>query len=236
MPPYVQDFFLISDLNLPSFSSNPFPLVLSLQVLVKSPPPAPCRPPLGTGMLLEGLQEPSKGCAASIISACLHSRGIPALWSTSWLSSGLAWTGSCPFCVVSPRAEGRTPHGVSQGRITSLDCWLLFGCSWLPGLQVHVASSCWASHESTLPGLSYLGCIKYCQLGLWGALLSTYMFFSLEFRFRAEGNVWQLHHKLVRIDIKSHLELIHLPFQGSPSIFVWTWLCYPSASLAKVSV
>ena len=31
----MRNFFLISDLNLPSFNLEPFPLVLSLQVLVK---------------------------------------------------------------------------------------------------------------------------------------------------------------------------------------------------------
>ncbi|KAK4831170.1 hypothetical protein QYF61_015640 [Mycteria americana] len=36
----VKNFFLISNLNLPSFSLKPLPLVLSLQALVKSPPPA----------------------------------------------------------------------------------------------------------------------------------------------------------------------------------------------------
>jgi len=34
-----KNFFLISDLNLPSFSLQPFPLVLSLHTLVKSPSP-----------------------------------------------------------------------------------------------------------------------------------------------------------------------------------------------------
>jgi len=36
----VKNFFLISHLNLPSFSSKPFPLVLSLQTLVKSRSPS----------------------------------------------------------------------------------------------------------------------------------------------------------------------------------------------------
>jgi len=35
----VKNFFLISNLNLPSFSLEPFPLVLSLHTLVKSPSP-----------------------------------------------------------------------------------------------------------------------------------------------------------------------------------------------------
>jgi len=36
----VKNFFLISHLNLPSFSLKPFPLVLSLHTLVKSPSPS----------------------------------------------------------------------------------------------------------------------------------------------------------------------------------------------------
>jgi len=36
----VKNFFLVSNLNLPSFSLKPLPLVLSLHALVKSPSPA----------------------------------------------------------------------------------------------------------------------------------------------------------------------------------------------------
>jgi len=36
----VKNFFLISNLNLPSFILQPFPLVLSLHTLVKSPSPS----------------------------------------------------------------------------------------------------------------------------------------------------------------------------------------------------
>jgi len=36
----VKNFFLISNLNLPSSSLDPFPLVLSLHTLVKSPSPS----------------------------------------------------------------------------------------------------------------------------------------------------------------------------------------------------
>jgi len=51
----VKNFFLISNLNLPPFSLEPFPLVLSLQTLVKSP----CRPL----QLLEGLiHQCAHGC------------------------------------------------------------------------------------------------------------------------------------------------------------------------------
>ncbi|KAK4828307.1 LOW QUALITY PROTEIN: hypothetical protein QYF61_025319 [Mycteria americana] len=54
----LENFFLISNLNLPSFSLKPLTLVLSLHALVKSPSPA-FLPPAGTGRLLEGLPEPS---------------------------------------------------------------------------------------------------------------------------------------------------------------------------------
>jgi len=36
----VKNFFLVSNLNLPSFSLQPFPLVLSVHTLVKSPSPS----------------------------------------------------------------------------------------------------------------------------------------------------------------------------------------------------
>jgi len=48
----VKNFFLISNLNLPSFSLEPFPLVPSLHTLVKSPSPSFLSAPSGTGRLL----------------------------------------------------------------------------------------------------------------------------------------------------------------------------------------
>jgi len=44
-----KNFFLISNLNLPPFSLQPFPLVLSLPTLVKSPSPSFLSAPSGTG-------------------------------------------------------------------------------------------------------------------------------------------------------------------------------------------
>jgi len=44
-----KNFFLISHLNLPSFSTEPFPLVPSLHSLVKSPSPSFLQAPSGTG-------------------------------------------------------------------------------------------------------------------------------------------------------------------------------------------
>jgi len=45
----VKNFFPISNLNLPSFTLRPFPLVLSLHTLVKSPSPSFLLAPSGTG-------------------------------------------------------------------------------------------------------------------------------------------------------------------------------------------
>ena len=51
----VKNFFLISSLNLPSFSLKPLPLVLSLQSLVKSSSPAFLYAHSGTGRLQQGV-------------------------------------------------------------------------------------------------------------------------------------------------------------------------------------
>jgi len=48
----VNHFFLVPNLNLPSFSLKPLPLALSLHALVKSPSPALSQAPSGTGRLL----------------------------------------------------------------------------------------------------------------------------------------------------------------------------------------
>jgi len=48
----VKNFFLISDLNLPSPSLKSLPLVLLQHALVKSPSPAFSQAPSGTGRLL----------------------------------------------------------------------------------------------------------------------------------------------------------------------------------------
>ena len=55
----VKNFFLISNLNLPSFSSKPSPLVLSLHPLVRSPSPALSQAPSGTGSCSKVSPQPS---------------------------------------------------------------------------------------------------------------------------------------------------------------------------------
>jgi len=60
----VKNFFLISNLNLPSFSLQPFPLVLSLRTLVQSPSPPFLQAPSGTG----SCSKLSSQCGSSTLS------------------------------------------------------------------------------------------------------------------------------------------------------------------------
>jgi len=72
----VTDFFLIPDLNLPSLSLKPFPLVLSAQVLLKTFFPGPllsCSSPVDTERLLSAHSTAfsSPGCTATALSGHL---------------------------------------------------------------------------------------------------------------------------------------------------------------------
>jgi len=80
----VNNSILISSLNLPSSSSKPLPLVLSLPARVKSPSLLSCRPP----QVLEGLKrpfKPSPSCRVPALSLSLREllqpsaplRGLP---------------------------------------------------------------------------------------------------------------------------------------------------------------
>jgi len=55
----VKNFFLISNVNLPSFSLELFPLALSLHTLMKSPSPSFLQVPSGTGSCSKVSLEPS---------------------------------------------------------------------------------------------------------------------------------------------------------------------------------
>jgi len=68
---YCKNFFLISSLNLPSFSLKPFPLVPSLQSLLRVCPLLSYSPPLDTDRLLSGLPGAfsSPGCTAYVLVA-----------------------------------------------------------------------------------------------------------------------------------------------------------------------
>jgi len=88
----VKNFFLIAHLNLPSFSLEPFPLVLSLQTLVKSPSPSFLSAPSGTGscskvssqpslLQAEQPQLPHPALSGEVLQPSDHLRGL--LWTRS---------------------------------------------------------------------------------------------------------------------------------------------------------
>jgi len=97
----VKNFFLISNLNLPSFSLEPFRLVLSLHTLVKSPSPAFLSAPPGTGscskvtlepslLQAEQPQLPQPVLVGEVLQPSVHLRGL--LWTCSNTSmSFLCW-------------------------------------------------------------------------------------------------------------------------------------------------
>jgi len=81
-----KNFSLISHLNLPSFSLEPFPLVLSLHPLVKSPSPSFLSAPSGTGscskvpsqpslLQAEQPQLPQPGLVGEVLQPSDHLRG-----------------------------------------------------------------------------------------------------------------------------------------------------------------
>jgi len=74
----VKNFFLISNLNLPSFSLEPFPLVLSLHALVKSPSPSFLSP---FQVLAAALRSPR-----SLLFSRLNSPNSLSLSSLLWVS------------------------------------------------------------------------------------------------------------------------------------------------------
>jgi len=162
----VKNFFLISNLNLTSFIYSHSPLSYHYTPLWKVPLHPSCRPPSGTGRLLQDHPRAfsSPGWTAPTLSACPNGRGTPALWSSSWPSSGPTPTYPCPSYTGGSRAGRSTPGGVSWGWSKGAEsppstCWPLFswcspGYRWLSGLQAHTAGSCWASHPPVPPSPS----------------------------------------------------------------------------------
>ena len=110
----IKNFFLISNLNLPSRSWKPLPLVLSLQALVKSLSVFLISPLYITTGHNKFSLESSPGWETPTLSAFLHTRVGPSLWSFLWPSSGPTLTNPCLSCTWDPRAGHWTPGGVSQ--------------------------------------------------------------------------------------------------------------------------
>ena len=128
----VKNFFLISSLNLPSFSLKPLPLVLSLPALIRSPSPAFLWAPPGTGRPLEGLP------AASLLHAEELQPPQPVLVkrcsSSLFIFMVLLWTrfnSSVSFWCCGPRTGRSTPGGVSGEQSRGAEsppspCWSHF--------------------------------------------------------------------------------------------------------------
>jgi len=76
------------------------------------------RPILGTGRQLEVFHR-------SLSSFCLLMRGVPALWLSLWLSSGLAPTGLCPSYTGNSRAKQNILDGSHKTENFSGLPWLL---------------------------------------------------------------------------------------------------------------
>ena len=136
----VKNFLLRSSINLPSFSLKLLPLVLSLQALVKNPSLAFLQAPSGTGKLLQGQLGAfsSSGWTAPTPSACPRRRGAPALWSSSWPSSGPALTTHpCPSYVRGFRA-GRSTPGILLMRVADLLYFRKFSLKMPPNTYLHL--------------------------------------------------------------------------------------------------
>lgn len=146
----VNNFFLVSSLNLPSFSYRRLPLVLLLRGLLRSLTPPFLQAPFrywkatiqSLWSLLFSIWPPPS------LSACLCRRGAPSLWSSLWPSWGLTPACPCPSCAGGPRHGCSTWWGVSPEQrgstvsLTLLPTLLLmqhrvFLAFWAP------AAHCW---------------------------------------------------------------------------------------------
>lgn len=134
-------FFLVSNLNLHSFSLKPCILVLSLHALVNSASSALLLTPFRYWKVLWSLSEafPSSDWTASSLSACLH-RSPPAFCSFSQSSSGLAPTVSHPYA-----GDSRSEHS-NAGRVPKEQNQLLDLLAMLLVMQPRVQLAFWAEH------------------------------------------------------------------------------------------
>jgi len=120
----VKNFILISNLNLPPISLEPFPLVLSLHTLVKSPSPSFLLAPSGTGSCSKVTLEPALPQAeqpqlpqpvlvGEVLQPSDHLRGL--LWprsntSMSFLCWGLqSWMQDSRCGLTTAELRGRIP-------------------------------------------------------------------------------------------------------------------------------
>jgi len=113
----IKNFFLISRLNLPSFSLNPFPLVLSPQTLLWSLSPSFLQPPgwdCQAALSLFFSQPSLHAAQPQQLSACPHSRGVLSLRSLLWPSSGRTPTNPRLSCTEGSTYGCSSPGEASQ--------------------------------------------------------------------------------------------------------------------------
>ena len=126
----------------------------------------PTGTPSATGRLLEGLPAAfsSPGWTAPTLSVFPHRRGVPALWSPSWTSSGPAPAAPCPSLCWGPQnSRWVLTRAEYRGRIPSLDL-----LATLLLMQPRIRLAFWAASTHCWVILSFLSTntLKYFSLGL----------------------------------------------------------------------
>lgn len=124
---WVDNFHLISNLNLPSFNLKPFSLVLSLPGYVKSEPPSLQAPFKYWKAAMRSPQGLFQAKQAQITKP-FFVRGARILWSSSWLCSGPAPTALHQSWARGPRLGQCSPDGASKwqskvGQSPPSFCW-----------------------------------------------------------------------------------------------------------------
>lgn len=108
------NFFLISNTNLPSFSLKPFLFDLSLHVLEKNPLQLSYRLSLCTGRCYKVSTELSVPQTVQVLSSCLQRKGSPALRKIL-VFSGSAQRGQC-HSLGTPEMDAALQQGSQQSR------------------------------------------------------------------------------------------------------------------------
>ena len=129
----LKDFFLISNLNIPSFSSKPFPLVLSQQTLLKNLFPSFLQPL----WILTGCSQVSQSLPFSMLhtpALSLSSQGaVPSLIIFVALLQQLHVLSCADHSPSERRAPGEVSQCRAEGRSSPSPYWLCcFGCSQDP--------------------------------------------------------------------------------------------------------
>lgn len=156
LPTPLKNFFLVSILNLPSFSL-PHPMDMSL-TSKKVCPHLSYKPPLGTRSQALPRAFSFPGWTTIALSAFPHRSDVPSHWWFSWHSTGLAPAGAHPSKAVAHRAGCSAQ--VWRGRVTPLTCllyffWCLFFALLVAPRAVLSSSSSFSDHCEVAHCLSH---------------------------------------------------------------------------------